>query len=465
MKVFYPNPFRFSFLGKRCAPPNALGTLLVLVLALIGAVSAQAQNLIGYHYVDKVKYSYYDDNTALLLSVKDDDGKPVVSGHFVIPNTIDVEGKQYTVIGIHDNVFFDVKNLTGVTLPDGTKIIEETAFQWCSDLEKIENIPSHLDFIGEGAFKGTKFLDNSYVKGISTVADWIVSNNFASAPNKIVVPEGIYGIADRALYDNCSGSKIILPKSLRHVEGRSFQNPGEIIIKDNPKFTYQNGILYCDSSFTYSYQDCEAPAVETTSKGLFILDVYANAATEDGEVRIPAKADLNSEGKVISKPVVGVLETKRYHEFIKKLFLPEGFEYIERWSFYKMENLEHLDLPSTLKYLESSGISATSALTTVIYRAVEPVYFREPCLSFIQNATVYVPAESLEDYKTTKTNWKNAKEFRAIDDAVLQVEGVKQTANATVTAIYTPDGKKVSTMQRGINIVRYSDGTMRKVVR
>ena len=149
-------------------PPNALGTLLVLVLALIVDVSAQAQNLIGYHYVDKVKYSYYDDNTALLLSVKDDDGKPVVSGHFVIPNTIDVEGKQYTVIGIHDNVFFDVKNLTGVTLPDGTKIIEETAFQWCSDLEKIENIPSHLDFIGEGAFQGTKFLDNSYVKGIST---------------------------------------------------------------------------------------------------------------------------------------------------------------------------------------------------------------------------------------------------------------------------------------------------------
>ena len=159
------------------------------------------------------------------------------------------------------------------------------------------------------------------------------------------------------------------------------------------------------------------------------------------------------------------METARSHDFIKKLFLPEGFEYIDEYSFYKMENLEHLDLPSTLKYLEADGISATSALTTVIYRAVEPVYFREPCLSFIQNATVYVPAESLEDYKITKTNWKNAKEFRAIDDAVLQVEGVKQTANATVTAIYTPDGKKVSTMQRGINIVRYSDGTMCKVVR
>ena len=154
-------------------PPNALGTLLVLILALIGAVSAQAQEWLGYHYVDNVRYSYYDDNTALVSSVKDDDGKPVVSGHFVIPNSIDVEGKQYPVIGILDNAFYDVKNLTGVTLPDGTKIIEEAAFQWCSDLEKIENIPSHLDFIGEGAFQGTKFLDNSYVKGISTVADWI----------------------------------------------------------------------------------------------------------------------------------------------------------------------------------------------------------------------------------------------------------------------------------------------------
>lgn len=98
MKVFYPNPSRSSFLGKRCAPPNALGTLLVLILALIGAVSAQAQKWLGYHYVDNVRYAYYDDNTALVSSVKDDDGKPVVSGHFVIPNTIDVEGKQYPVL-------------------------------------------------------------------------------------------------------------------------------------------------------------------------------------------------------------------------------------------------------------------------------------------------------------------------------------------------------------------------------
>lgn len=74
-------------------PPNALGTLLVLILALIGAVSAQAQEWLGYHYVDNVRYAYYDDNTALVSSVKDDDGEPVVSGHFVIPNSIDVEGK------------------------------------------------------------------------------------------------------------------------------------------------------------------------------------------------------------------------------------------------------------------------------------------------------------------------------------------------------------------------------------
>lgn len=38
------------------------------------------------------------------------------------------------------------------------------------------------------------------------------------------------------------------------------------------------------------------------------------------------------------------------------------------------------------------------------------------------------------------------------------------TAAATATAYYTIDGKRLTAPQRGINLVRMSDGTTRKVV-
>ena len=42
--------------------------------------------------------------------------------------------------------------------------------------------------------------------------------------------------------------------------------------------------------------------------------------------------------------------------------------------------------------------------------------------------------------------------------------GTAATATRTVTARYTIDGKRISSPQHGINILRYSDGTTRKVV-
>lgn len=43
------------------------------------------------------------------------------------------------------------------------------------------------------------------------------------------------------------------------------------------------------------------------------------------------------------------------------------------------------------------------------------------------------------------------------------VEALITDPHATIQAIYTPDGRKHATLQRGINIVRWSDGTTRKI--
>lgn len=43
------------------------------------------------------------------------------------------------------------------------------------------------------------------------------------------------------------------------------------------------------------------------------------------------------------------------------------------------------------------------------------------------------------------------------------IEGVSEKEDARETARYTTDGRMINDLQKGINIVKYSDGTVRKV--
>jgi len=55
-------------------------------------------------------------------------------------------------------------------------------------------------------------------------------------------------------------------------------------------------------------------------------------------------------------------------------------------------------------------------------------------------------------------------EVTIVPDNTTGISEVVTSGDATVKAIYTPDGRQLQKMQRGLNIVKMSDGTTRKVV-
>ena len=99
-----------------------------------------------------------------------------------------------------------------------------------------------------------------------------------------------------------------------------------------------------------------------------------------------------------------------------------------------------------------------------------PYYF----VSYIKkfNSKVYVPKALLDTYKTTETYWNliPAENFYQIEGNVPEsgilasVKPIESVGKATVKAIYTLNGTKVNSLQHGINIVKMSDGTVRKVI-
>ena len=80
----------------------------------------------------------------------------------------------------------------------------------------------------------------------------------------------------------------------------------------------------------------------------------------------------------------------------------------------------------------------------------------------ISYATLYVPKASLASYKT-KSPWKNFGTILPIESSGIESNSIGTVAD--VEAVYGLDGKRCDGMKNGMNIIRMSDGTTRKIVK
>ena len=91
-----------------------------------------------------------------------------------------------------------------------------------------------------------------------------------------------------------------------------------------------------------------------------------------------------------------------------------------------------------------------------------PIYGDFFSLTPIEEATLYVPVSSLNTYKKT-FSWN-------LFGTILPImsTGIENNTAAkpnTIDAIYNLDGKRSNGANRGMNIIRMTDGTTRKVMK
>ena len=80
----------------------------------------------------------------------------------------------------------------------------------------------------------------------------------------------------------------------------------------------------------------------------------------------------------------------------------------------------------------------------------------------INEATLYVPEASLNSYKTTSP-WSGFGTILAIKSSGIETNTVG--TSATVDAIYNLEGKRNGGIKSGMNILRMSNGTTRKIMK
>ena len=453
MKTIYSTLFEK---GQHSFSLQSLMRTLLLCFFIAAATNGQA------HEVDNIDYELRTDGTAWVKNGEK------AHGDVTILSKIEVDGKEYTVVGIDYNAFSSNESITSVTLPDNLKYINYGAFSHCWNLENINNIPKHIENLGEygTVFYGTKFLTNGIKNEFFVFSDWLIKYTPQGETVKVTVPEGIFGISADALTD--ADNTVVLPKSLRAVSLLAFNSDlKNIDTGDNPVYAYKDGILFCEGTVTF-YKNSREQKDEVSVDGMWV-DVIFNNAVKNGVLLIPGKVE--TAGNVV-KPVGGVKKGLP-RLTCEKLIVDEGVKYITDHAFRYFEPLQYVDLPSTL--INIGGFAFVNAqIESLVCRMPQPMEVPYNFISYIKefNSKVYVPKALLDTYKTTETFWNliPAENFYQIEGNVPEsgilasVKPIESVGKATVKAIYTLNGTKVNSLQHGINIVKMSDGTVRKVM-
>lgn len=145
---------------------------------------------------------------------------------------------------------------------------------------------------------------------------------------------------------------------------------------------------------------------------------------------------------------------------LTSITIPEGVESIGSASFFECGNLTSVIIPNSMRSIGYGAFWGCTKLLNVYCHAQEVPSTGEVVFddSIYGCATLYVPAGSLESYKTTSP-WSNFYKIVSGDEA-----GIVMPSDANGMAdIYTLDGQCMGNLRRGVNIVRMSDGTIKKV--
>lgn len=253
------------------------------------------------------------------------------------------------------------------------------------------------------------------------ISDLNQAFNACPLMEKIVIPSSVTTLqpsagGNGAFKSCCLLGAIILPRSLTEVGLYAMSSCYSLRVLSLPPT-----ITTVGRAFPYSYSLKKI----TIPKGLLSLGNYA--FQESGIAKISLPSSLTSIGqrcfngarslRKINVPA-GVREIKSYTfgicQSLEQVELNEGLETIGEGAFDSAESLQTITIPSTVTSIGTNAFTYTYGLATVTVLATTPPTVGTSIFYNKGIRKIYVPAESVEAYKSA-TNWANyAEKIEAI---------------------------------------------------
>ena len=355
-----------------------------------------------------------------------------------IPSSVSYRNNTLTVTGIGSDAFRNCTSLTSIEIPSSVTDIGFDAFKGCTALTSIE-IPSSVTKIGDEAFRGCTALTSIDISNYVTSVGKYAFEGCTSLTS-IRIPSSVSYIGIYA-FSNCTSlSEIQLSEGLTSLNYGMFNNctelqsltiPGSIsnIIFYNydekkPSDTFSESLKY----LRFDYSDTELKASY----------FYTNRVHDTGWYDDRIKMFTNQ---------------------IEKLYIDRTLKGPELIS---VESLKELILGEHIRTLQITGYNAPNLSTITCYATTPPKGVSFNKFQYT-DMIVKVPNSALEAYKNAE-GWRNfwnieGFEYSGIDEVIND-----NTSKPNETGRYNLNGQAVSEDYKGVVIVRFSDGTTKKIM-
>ena len=377
-----------------------------------------------------------------------------------LPNSMEIMG-QYLFVGC--------ESLTSVTLPKSLKTLPDRTFYIC--FNQNDNLTSILidDSNPYYSSDGSALFDKYKTEMLFAV----------KSLREYAIPSSVSEIIQEAFY-NCRHLKtLVLPLRLKSVNGHHFSNCDSLY---SISVDEKNPYLCSDGSALYNKDKSELVFVYHTVRKMSIpssvtkIGDYAfynctnltsielpSGVTEIGDYAFYNCTNLSSLTLPSGVKEIG-FSAFQGCKSLTSVTIPSGVKYISSFTFRDCESLRFINLPSDLKYIGEEAFEGCTGLTSIYAFMEKPCEIDETTFEneTIINATLYVPKGSLLDY-WDDNQWKkfmNIEEFdvTSIGSLNTNVNDVQEVSR------YSDNGQRLNTPAKGLNIVKYNNGTVKKIM-
>jgi hypothetical protein len=348
--------------------------------------------------VDGICYNYLEGNNVEVTYKGYYSAVNEYSGTVIIPETITYNGTTYSVTTIGTSAFGNCFSLTSITIGNSVTTIKYGAFFRCSSLASI-TIPNSVTSIGGRAFYECTSL-TSFTIGNSVISIEECAFERCFALTSVTIPNSVTSIGDGAFFDCYSLTSITIPSNVTSIGKYIFGTSIENGISD----PFLTTISVEDSNPIYdSRENCNA-IIETATNTLI----------------------AGCHNTIIPNSVTSIGDYAFYGCFgLSSIMLPNSVTSIEDYAFAGCFNLSSITIPNSITSIGEGAFSGGPPVITIICEAIkvpalESYVFYDRDLT---EATLYVPAQSLDDYKAAE-QWKEFGKILSLEEAPNAVDNI-----------------------------------------
>ena len=397
---------------------------------------------------------YYTSTDRMIVTpnARDVFGANIISNTYADGQGVITFDGNVTKIG--DSAFVFCSSLTSITIPDSVTSIGNEAFRGCSSLASI-TIPEGVTSIGDNAFYNCSSLESITIpQSVTSIGNSAFAD--CSSLTSITIPEGVTSIGDYAFWGCSSLASITIPEGVTSIGKGAFSGCSSLASVTIPDSVTSIG--------NHAFHSCTSLASVTLPDSVTSIGVGAfSACTSLASITIPEGVTSIGEG------------TFSGCSSLASVTIPEGVTSIDSWAFEKCSSLVSITIPEEVTWVGSSAFTDCTSLASVYCKPKTPPTTNVSQPPFDNNASgrkIYVPAESVEAYKTAEWWSDYADDFVAYDfekGEVVNLESRKIYYTSTDGNVVTPYATNVfganivsNTYENGLGVITF-DGEVTKI--